>query len=81
MAAQLAQCLDYGMKDWDSIPVRAVGDFFSTASRPALGSAQPPVQWVTGALFLGVKRLGREADYSPPSIAEVKMCGAISPLP
>jgi hypothetical protein len=26
----------------------------------------------TGALFLGIKRLGREAEHSPPSIAEVK---------
>jgi len=25
-----------------------------------------------GALSLGVKRPGREADHSPPSIAEVK---------
>jgi hypothetical protein len=30
------------------------------------------VQWVPGALSLGVKRPGREADYSPPSSAEVK---------
>jgi len=27
---------------------------------------------VPGALSLGVKRLGREADHSPPSSAEVK---------
>jgi hypothetical protein len=26
----------------------------------------------TGALFLGVKRPGREADHSPPSSAEFK---------
>jgi hypothetical protein len=44
----------------------------STASRTALGSTQPPIQWVPGALSLGVKRPGREADYSPPSTAEVK---------
>jgi hypothetical protein len=30
---------------------------------------------------LGVKRLGREADHSPPTSAEVKDCGAIHPLP
>jgi len=29
-------------------------------------------QWVPGALFLGVKRPGREVDHSPPSSAEVK---------
>jgi hypothetical protein len=33
---------------------------------------QPPIQWVTGALSLGVKRPGREADHSPQSSAEVK---------
>jgi hypothetical protein len=29
-------------------------------------------QWVPGALSLGVKRPGREADHSPPSSADVK---------
>jgi hypothetical protein len=41
-------------------------------SRTALGPTQPPIQWVPEALSLGVKRLGREADHSPPSSAEVK---------
>jgi hypothetical protein len=36
------------------------------------GPTQPPIQWVPGALSLGVKRPGREADHSPPSSAEVK---------
>jgi hypothetical protein len=40
----------------------------------ALGPTQLPIQWVPGALSLGVKRAGREADYSPPSSAEVKEC-------
>jgi hypothetical protein len=44
----------------------------ATASRPALGSIQPTIQWVTGAISLGVKRPGREAYHSPPSSAEVK---------
>jgi hypothetical protein len=38
----------------------------------ALGPTQPPIQWVLGALSLGVKRPGREADHSPPSSAEDK---------
>jgi hypothetical protein len=42
------------------------------SSRPALGSTQPPIQWVPEALSLGVKQLGREADHSPPASAEVK---------
>jgi hypothetical protein len=45
---------------------------FSTSSRPAVGSTQPPIQWVPGTLSPGVKRSGREADHSPPAIAEVK---------
>jgi len=47
---------------------------FTTASRTALGSTQPPIQWVPGALSLGVKQLGHEADHSPPSRAKVKEC-------
>jgi hypothetical protein len=38
----------------------------------ALGLAQPPIQWVSGALFLGVKWPGCEADHSSPSKTEVK---------
>jgi hypothetical protein len=46
---------------------------FATAFRPALGPTQPPIRWVPD-----VKRPEREADYSPPSSAEVKL---IPPLP
>jgi hypothetical protein len=48
--------------------------FFSLtlASRPALGPTQPPMQWVPGALSLGVKWPGRETDHSPPSSTEAK---------
>jgi hypothetical protein len=52
---------------------RGLGIFlFTTASRKALGPTQTPIQWVPGAVFLGVKWPGREADHSPPSSAEVK---------
>jgi hypothetical protein len=53
---------------------------FSTASRPAVGPTQPPIQWVPGALSPGVKRKWREADHSPPSSDEAKNGGAIPPL-
>jgi hypothetical protein len=46
---------------------------FSTSSRLALGSNQPPIQGVWGAIAPGVKLPGREDDYSPPASAEVKM--------
>jgi hypothetical protein len=59
---------------------RGLGIFlFTTASRTALGPTQPPIQWEPGALFMAVKRPGREADHSPPSSAEVKnACSYIS---
>jgi hypothetical protein len=40
--------------------------------------SQPPIQWVPGALSLGIKRPGREDDHSPPSSAEVKEYGFIA---
>jgi hypothetical protein len=44
----------------------------STASRPALGPTQPPIQWLLGALSLRLKQPRREADHSPLSSVEVK---------
>jgi hypothetical protein len=46
-------------------------EIFSTSSRPALESTQPPIQWLPGALSPAVKRPGREDDHSPPASAEV----------
>jgi hypothetical protein len=37
-----------------------------------VGPSHPPTQWVPGALSLGLKRPGREADHSPPFSTEVK---------
>jgi hypothetical protein len=51
---------------------------FSTSSKLALGSIQPTIQWVTGALSPGVKRQVREADHSPTS-AEVKKMWIYTP--
>jgi hypothetical protein len=52
---------------------QGLGSFlFTTASRPALGPTQPPIQWVLGSLSLGVYRPRRETDHSPPSSAEVR---------
>jgi hypothetical protein len=48
---------------------------FSIHFRPALGLTQPCIQRVPGALSLGVKRQGREADHSSPSNKEFKNGG------
>jgi hypothetical protein len=61
---------------------RGLGIFhFTTASRTALGPTQPPIQWVPGALSLGVKRQAREADHSLPSSAEVKNAWSNTSIP
>jgi hypothetical protein len=51
---------------------QGLGMFLTTASRMVLGPTQSPIQWVPGALSLGVMWLGHEADHSPPSSAKVK---------
>jgi hypothetical protein len=52
---------------------RGLGIFlFTTAFRTALGPTQTPIQWVTGALSVGVKRPRSEANHSPQSRAAVK---------
>jgi hypothetical protein len=61
---------------------RGLGIFlFTTASRTALEPTQPPIQWVPGALTLGIKRPGLEADHSPPSSAEVKNAWSYTSTP
>jgi hypothetical protein len=79
MEAVIAQLVQSWATDWTIGVLRfdsrggGLGIFlFTTASRTALGPTQPPIQRVPGALSLGVKRPGREADHSPPSSAEVK---------
>jgi hypothetical protein len=55
-----------------SSPGRVKNFLFSKSPRPALGSTQPPIQRIPGALSPGAKLPGREADHSPPASAEVK---------
>jgi hypothetical protein len=63
----------HGM-DYREVGVRVLigSRIISTSSRPALNTKQTRIQWVPGALYPGVKRPGREADYSPRTSAEVK---------
>jgi hypothetical protein len=60
---------------------RGLGIFlFTTASRTALGLTQPRIQWVPGALSLGVKWLGREVDHIH-LVPRSRIRGAIPILP
>jgi hypothetical protein len=55
----------------------------SILARRVLEPSQPPIQWMTGASSLGVERLGREADHSPPTSAEVEktcICACTRPI-
>jgi len=45
----------------------------------ALGPTQPPIQWVLGALFLGIKRPVREADHFH-FVPRLRVRGGIPPL-
>jgi hypothetical protein len=75
--------LGFGLDDRDSrvrFPAGAGNFYLHHLVRNGLRPTQPPIQWVPGALFLELKWLGREADPSPPSSAEVKG-GAVLPLP
>jgi hypothetical protein len=54
-----------------SIPSGGKDFLFSTASRPALRPTQPPSQWVSRTLFLGIKRPGNEAHHLTSSSATV----------
>jgi hypothetical protein len=64
-----------------SIPVKAW--YFSTFLNLHAGTNFNPTAYKMGILsgFPGLKRLEREADNSPPSIAEVKTGGAVILLP
>jgi hypothetical protein len=67
--------LAFGLDDRGFDSRLGLGFFLlTTASRPGLVLTQPPIQWVLGALPVGVKRPVREADHPPPSSSKVKEC-------
>jgi hypothetical protein len=61
---------------------RGLGIFLLiTVSRKVLVPTQYAIIWVPGALSMGVKRPGREADHSPSSSAEVKNAWSYTSTP
>jgi hypothetical protein len=67
---------------WSGVRIPALAGNLSPHHRVQTGSGptQPPTHWVPGALSLGVKPPGREADHSYP-MPRSRMRGAIPPLP
>jgi hypothetical protein len=64
-------------KEWRKLNYDMLHNLCSSETRQALGSTQPPIQWVPGAFPPWAKRPGREADHSPPASAEVKVYTSI----
>jgi hypothetical protein len=70
--------IGYGLDD------RGVGVRVPVGSRIFTSPRPPDRLWGPPNLLANdtaVKRPGREADFSPPSSAEVKKCESIHPLP
>jgi hypothetical protein len=68
-------CYCYGLNDRGSrvrFPAGAGNFSLHHHIQNGSGAHQSPIQWVPGAISLGVNRSEREADHSPPSNAEVK---------
>jgi hypothetical protein len=73
----------YGLDDRGvGVRVPVGSKIFSSPDRPdRLRSTQPPIQWVAGVVFPGVKRPGREVDHSLPTSAEVKKMWIYTSIP
>jgi hypothetical protein len=59
-------------RGWSLSPGGGKNFHYSMSSKPALGSNQPPIQWVSGILSSGVKQQGCEADRSRPTSDGIK---------
>jgi hypothetical protein len=59
MMMMIKVALGYGLDEWGLESRQESGIFlFTTASRTALGPAQPPIQWIPGGSFPGSKAAG-----------------------
>jgi hypothetical protein len=69
------------LRDRGSSPGRVKNFHFSISSRPALGSTQPPIQWVPGALSRGYSGRGVKLTAHLQLVPRSRICGSIYPLP
>jgi hypothetical protein len=67
---------DGGFESWQGLVIF----LFTNVSRLALGPTQPPIQLVPGALSLGVKQPGHEADHSEVWCSIKKSTGITLPF-
>jgi hypothetical protein len=75
--------LGYGLYDGGSFPDRdnvRISFSFATASRTALGLNNSPIQWVSGALFPGVKRWRVKLTTDLHLMPRLRMRGDIPPI-
>jgi hypothetical protein len=72
--------LEDGRPEFDPRQGQGIFLFFSVF-RPALRPVQLPIQWVLGALSLGVKRPWRESDHSSSSSTEAENAWSYTSTP
>jgi hypothetical protein len=75
------KCFSNKLESFECVPVTVISEMWLQVSRLALWFAWPPMQWVPGGLFPGVKWPGCESEHSPPSSAEVKNGGTTPTIP
>jgi hypothetical protein len=71
----------FPLKGRGSSPGTVKNSHFSMLSRPALGSTQPPIQWVPGALSRGSIGRGVKLTTHLQLVPRSSKCESINPLP
>jgi hypothetical protein len=70
----------YGLEGWGSIPSRSKSFLYFTVPRPTLRLTQPPIKWVSEALFPGYSGQGVNLTAHLHPVLGIKNGGAIPPL-
>jgi hypothetical protein len=70
-----------GLTVWSRLPQGQDSSLLHSNQTASWAHPAPCLMGAGGTIYPGFKWLGRGADYSPPSSAEVKNGGALPPLP